>query len=452
MSRKTLSLAVTSLSFIALLSQSGCNQQCAQVKQDYTQALAQEATLLQDLEFQQGMPTHIGVGLRYKVLSDVAKKLLGKSLDQGLKIKTAVAIGGGKEIKVDLDGDALNLGFEPDPSCEACFRVVGDLGGKASVDIPLLGKRTVPLDGSLNLIAPVLLEALEDGKVKVKLDLNKIADHAGTFLQLQLEDLPEATSRLLKQPLTKEVFKRLTANLEPVELFTFSPPELGVPNLRVFPSEIKLIPASKAIFVGFTTNLPGVQPGQGLTAAQALQFPENENVAVSVQPSILMPAVTALMQDGKIPRRYTLQGQADPEGPTHITLQNLAIGEKAEAVAGGEPLALAFRAWNMMGGPCFWFDGVIKGLLALENGKLKIDLQAVELTNASTAPELVKALSNWKTSEFADSTKTMIERSLTSPSIEIPGGKLILSPNSIAKDARTLTLRSKVQISLGATK
>ena len=79
MSKKTLSLAVTSLACIALLSQSGCNQQCAQVKQDYSQALAQESTLLQDLEFQQGMPTHIGVGLRYKVLSDVAKKLLGRS-------------------------------------------------------------------------------------------------------------------------------------------------------------------------------------------------------------------------------------------------------------------------------------------------------------------------------------------------------------------------------------
>ena len=451
MSKKML-LAITSLSMIALLAQSGCNQPCAQVKQDYTQALAREATLLQDLELQQGMPTHIGVGLRYKVLSDVAKKLLGRSLDKGLKINTAVAIGGGKEIKVALDGDALNMGFEPDPSCETCFRMVGDLGGKATVDIPLLGKRTVPLDGSLNLIAPVLLETLENNQVKVKLDLNKVAEHAGTFLQLQLKDLPEATSRLLKQPLTQEVFKRLTANLEPVELFTFSPPELGVPNLRVFPSEFKLIPAQKAIFVGFTTNLPGVAKGQGLTAAQALAFTGDENVAVSVQPAILMPAVTALMQDGKIPRRYTLQGQADPEGPTHITLQNLSIGDKVAEVASGEALALGFRAWNMMGGPCFWFDGVIKGLLSLENGKLKVDLQDVAVTNASAAPELVKTLSNWKSSEFAKSTKTLIERSLTSPSIAIPGGQLILSPNSIAQDTQTLTLRSKVQIALGATK
>lgn len=441
-------LALTGALLLALLFQYGCAQQCAQVKSDYGSAISAEATLLKDLKLQQGLPTHIGVGLRYQVLSQVAARFLGTALDKNLDLTTAIPLGGGKNINVQLAGDALNLKFEPDKSCATCFRVVGDLGGDASVTIPLLGTRKIPLNGSLNLIAPLIMEALDDGSVKVKLDLTKLADYADSFLQMDLDGLPEATARLIKQPLTREVLARLSANLKPIDLFSFKAPDLGIASLRIFPSEFKLVPESKALFVGFTTNLPGVAPGQGVSSAQAVQFADNENMAVSLQPAILLPAVSALIQQGTIPRRYTLQGQADPNGNTHLTMKNVSVGESSTK-QGAEPLSLGFRAWNMAGGPCFWFDALLTGLIDLQDGKLRVDIQDIQLTDASAAPELVRALASWKKAEFVDRTRTLIERALTAPRIEIPGGALVLAPNSLAKDARTLTLRSLVKVELG---
>ena len=445
----------------ALLWQTGCSQQCAQVRQDYQQALAQEAQLGQAEQLSAGAPTHMGVALRYDLLAEVAQRVLGRALDESLRLDLSIPIGGGKSVKVNLRGEALDLRFEPDPACEECFRLMGDLGGDATVNLPVLGERKVPLDGSMGLVMPVLMKAQEDGSVTVKLDLSKLADYTATFLTMEAEQLPEAIGRALKQPMSQRVLQKLSASLEPVDVFTFRPPTLGLEGLRVLPSQIKLVPKQRAIFVGFTTNLPGVDPGQGLDPNQAMRFGEQENVAVAVQPGVLVHVVSLLMQSEAIPRRYTMQGQASGQGPAHVTMREVAVGELGEAVAAQEqvtpkrePLNVAFRVWNLLGqggqadptsqGPCFWFDALVTGDVTLEQQKLVVDLEQIELQDASVAPGLVQALAQWKSAQFLDETKRLIERTLTEPRIELPVGQLILAPSSLARDPNTLALRSRV--------
>ncbi len=431
--------------------QAGCSGQCAQIKQDYDRALTNEVTLSEEMPVV-GRPSHIGVGMRYDVVSRTAQRLLGRSLDNSLNLQTKIPIGGGKTIPIALRGDAIDLSFEADKACEECFRLVGSLGGDASVTLPLLGERKVPVNGDINLVAPLVFARQGDGRVQVDLDMSKIAEYSSTFIQMEIEQLPEAIRRALKQPLTDRVFKRLAAELKPVKLFSFKPPTFGVEGLQLFPSQIKLLPEKRTIFVGFASNLSNAAALQGLNPDNALAFDGEENFAVALKPSFIVHVVSVLLQRDVVPRRYTFQGQANPEGSTFVTMRNVAVGDVPAEAQSGEPVAIGFRGWQMGDGPCFWFDALVTGLVSLQQGKLKVALEQVELENASVAPNLIKALVDWKKAEFLDSTKTLLEKTLTEPAVEVPGGTLVLAPKTLTTAPDTLTLRSKVDLSFGGAK
>ena len=451
-------LKIGALLALLATTQWSCAQQCAQIKRGYESALESEARVIEDQPLGAGMPTHLGVALRYELVGEVARALLVRSLGEQLDLSQDISIGSGKNIPVKLDSDAINLGFEADASCATCFRITGDLGGVATLTIPVLGVKTIPLNGAFNLIAPIQFDAQPDGEVKVRLDMAQIAEQSGSFLSLDLNGLPEAIGRALKQPLTEELFKRFVGRLKPVELFSFRAPQFGIKGVKVFPSELKLIPAQRALFLGFTTNLPGVAAGAGLSADKAIAFGQGENIAVALQPSILSGVVSALMQQDVIPRRYTMQGQSSVQGPAHVTLNRVALGQSGGGGGGGaaaerEPIDVGFRAWNLFGGeqggPCFWFDALVKGVVSLEDKRLKVDLSQIELVDASVAPGLIQALASWKKAEFLQKTRTLIETTLSEPNLTLPGGAtLTLAPSSLARDQNTLALRSLVTISM----
>jgi len=440
------SLIVLFLLGIAL-TQYGCAQQCAVIQTDYKAALAAEQSLVDTTELATGMPTHIGVALRTDVVGDVARQLIQKALQDKLGMTTNLPVGAGKNIKVKLDGDALNLKFEPTDACDTCFKLAGDLGGNANITAGLLGNFTVPLNGTLNLVAPINFATQDNGEVKVLLDLQKAGDYANSFVTMDLKGLPEAVKRLIKQPLTQEFMKQLTGKLEPLNLLTFKLPELGIKGLKLFPSEIGYRPEQRALFVGFTSNLPGIASGQGLDATKALAFGADENLAVAIQPGIIANAVSVLIQNGTIPRRYSLQGAAQSDGPAHVTMQSVQFGQAAEAT--NDPVDIGFRSWVMNNGLCFWFDALVTGAFSLEEKRLKVDLQQIKLVNASIAPELMQGIEQWKSAEFLGQTKNLIETSLNEPSIELPNGtSFTLAPSSFASDDRTITLRSIIKVKL----
>ncbi len=443
---KTPIYLITIVSLIALI-HTGCAQQCAQIKQDYTQVLGQEAQLSEGQTLGPGMPTHLGVALRYDLVRDVARTLLVKTLSDKLDLNSNINIGSGKNIPVELSGDALNIGFEQDDACETCFRITGDLGGDAAVKIPLIGTKKIPLKGAFNMIAPVQFESSADNTVKVRLDPSKVTEYSQSFLSLELNGLPEAIGRALKQPLTNAVFTQLTSKLKPLDLFSFKAPEFGIKGLKLFPSQLTMMPEQKAIFIGFTSNIPGIAAGQGLDATKAIAFGEQENMAVAIQPGIIRGLVTTLMQQEVIPRRYTMQGNSSPDGPAHVTLNAIDFAQ-ANAEAQRDPLNIGFRAWNLFGesgGPCFWFDALVKGAISLQDRKLTVDLEQVELVNASVAPGLIQSLAGWKSAEFLKKTKNLVETTLSEPQISVPGGgTLTLAPSSLDRDSNTIALRSLV--------
>lgn len=439
--------------------QTGCAQQCRKVSSDYEQALTQEAALAQEPP-KPDMATHIGMGIRFDLVSQIAQHLLGEQLDGALALATKLPLGGGKVVDIDLKGAPINLSFARDNSCAQCFHLAGDLSGSVTVTIPIIGKQTIPLGGNLKLIAPIVFEQLANNKIMLKLDTKKFVDYAQNAINLELKQLPESWATAIKQPLTNKLIAMLSERLKPIDLISFKSPDFGIKGILITPSSLAFEPTKKAIFLGFTTNIPGITTDRGLDINKAISFGDNENISIAFQPELIPSIVTILMKDGVIPRRYTTDGKADEAGPAHVTLNSFAItasgstgasttspdaptsGAKASTTSG--PLAINFRSWNLLGAACFWFDAAVSGDISLVNKKLKIDLQKIELTDASIAPSLIKRLVNWKTAQFLEESKNLIEKTLSEPQIDIPGGTLQLAASSLVKEPQTLVLKSNV--------
>lgn len=441
--------------------QTGCAQQCKKVSSDYEQALTQEAALAQEAP-KPDMATHIGMGIRFDLVSQIAQRLLGDQLDGVLALATKLPLGGGKVVDIDLKGKPINLSFARDSSCAQCFHLTGDLSGSLTVTIPILGKQTIPLGGNLKLIAPIVFEQLANNKIMVKLDTKKFVDYAQNAINLELKQLPESWATAIKQPLTSKLIAALSERLKPIDLIAFKSPDFGIKGILITPSALAFEPSKNAIFLGFTTNIPGITQDRGLDINKAVSFGDNENLSIAFQPELIPSIITILMKDGVIPRRYTTDGKADEAGPAHVTLNSFAItasasegatttpqapsqGAKASSQSG--PLSINFRSWNLLGAACFWFDAAVSGDISLVDKKLKIDLQKIELTDASIAPSLIKRLVNWKTAQFLEESKNLIEKTLGEPQIEIPGGTLQLAASSLVKDPQTLVLKSNVLFS-----
>lgn len=440
--------------------QTGCAQQCKKVTTDYEQVLSQEATLTEQAP-QPDMATHVGLGIRFDIINQIAQRLLGQQLDGVLDLATKLPLGGGKVVDIDLKGKPLNLSFARDASCERCFHLTGDLGGSLSVTIPILGKQTIPLGGSLKLIAPIVFEQLANNKIIIKLDTKKFVDYAQNAINLELKQLPETWAQAIKQPLTNKLIAKLTEQLKPIELLSFQSPDFGIKGVQFTPSALAFEPTKKAIFLGFTTNIPGIATDRGIDLNKAITFSDNENLAVALQPELIPTIVTLLMKEGAIPRRYTTDGKADEAGPAHVTLNAFHIGaaqanvgatttpttpqDGAQASSSTNPLEINFRAWNLLGAACFWFDALVAGDITIENKVLKVSLQSIKLTDASIAPSFIKNVVNWKTAQFLEETKNLITKTLGEPKIELPGNTTMqLALSSLVKDPQTLVLKSNV--------
>jgi hypothetical protein len=307
-----------------------------------------------------------------------------------------------------------------------------------------------------------------DGSAMVQLDLKGLADSADSFLNVELKQLPSTWSNALRQPLAKRLKEHLIGRLKPIELLSFKPPELGIAGLRILPTQLRMVPEKNALFIGFTSNLPGIPASASISSTEAVNLQAGENLAIVIQPALMIHLASLLMQDGKIPRQYTSQGKADPQGSSYVTLKALEFGGKADRLTeqaaqaaqkkgfsvtqsaqtastdGRQGLALAFRGWNLNGGPCFWFDALLSGAVKLQNNTLEVFLDDIQLTNSSIAPQLVQAVSAWKSAEFAQESKRLIKTSLMQPTLKIPGTNAAFTASSLALDTNSLVLRVKL--------
>lgn len=456
----------------SLLMGAGCMQPCSQVKRDYDQTLTEEQALLQS-DLNPNLATHFGMALSLDVISTLANKLLSVVLKDALAMTGALEIGKGKSLNFSVSGAPLDLRLEHDAkACAACFRLQGDLGGSFTVELPILGKQTVPLNGSFKFGAPILMVSQPDGAALVQLDLRGLAESADSFLNVELKQLPATWSNALRQPLANKLKAHLIGRLKPIDLLSFRPPELGVAGLRILPTQLRMMPDKNALFIGFTSNLPGVPAEAGASSDEAVNLQPGENLAILVQPALMIHLASLLMQDGKIPRQYTSAGKADPQGSSFVTLRALELGAQADQLNaqaalsaqqkgfstttapkdaqasgdGRQGVALAFRGWNLSGGPCFWFDALLSGAIRLQDNSLEVFLDDIQLTDASVAPQLVQAISAWKSAEFVQESRRLIKTSLTQPSLEVPGTKISFTASSIALGTNALVMRAKLKL------
>ncbi|MCA9643464.1 MAG: hypothetical protein KC492_22350, partial [Myxococcales bacterium] len=262
---------------------SACSGPCREVKREYNAALEAEPALVKGaLTAEQ--PAHFGLAVRYKAVLGVATKLLDRSIDDALRFEYVMPLGQGKSLKVSMKGQAKDLRLEPDEACAQCFRLMGDLGGDVVLDNALFQNQKTPMSGSFSFIVPMELAQTGEGKAALRLDLNQLEKYPGTFVSLEFDELPSTWVDALRQPLSKALKAHLTRALKPITVLTFDAPDLRVKGLKVRTTKAAFSPKQDAVFVGFTSNLPGIK--QGVTMDEVIRFEAGEDVRVALRPEV----------------------------------------------------------------------------------------------------------------------------------------------------------------------
>lgn len=438
----------------------GCsNQACVKVKQGYEQALQQEGQAqLQQVEADAAAvapapaaaagqavagakaPVHVGVAIRYELLNEIIGRTTQALLTTGLQVAKSQLKLDAMKIDFSVTGKPLDLEVTAADACDHCFRITGKLGGGLKINSPIL-QNSIPLRGEFSFVAPVQLQPDPEGGARLMLDLAEVARYTkGAIIEPELKQLPPAITRVVELPLTRALTEQLMASLEPVELFDYRGPDLGVEGLEIVPATLRSDAASKTLFVGFATNLPGMDDAMEPVAA----LEQGESLALSVHPQMVLHALRILMNKGKVPRSYTLQGEASPQGTANVVLTSLRTG----AVGGGqaEGLALGFKGFNVAdGGPCFWFDAVARMRAAIRDGKVVVEVQEVNFTNSSL-PGVVQQFGNWASAAFIEEGVRLVDQSLRVPRLEVPGVEAALDLGALEVTPERLVVRGGMTI------
>lgn len=419
---------------LALLALSwGCSNQCPQIRADYDQRVEAEKPFVTRTEAK--TPTHFGVTLRSTVLNRIVQLALQDGLAHALDLADTIELSSGQALSIKTDGAGADLAVYADKACDHCLRVAGKLDGTLSVKVPVLPIQRVPLNGTFSLVAPVEFARNDKGNSEVRLNLEKMAEIGKSSLDAQVAQLPPTWANVLKGPLSEKLMKAVAAKLGAVTLLEFNGPGLGVEGLEIFPTDLKTDAAKGLVYLGFGSNLAAedsVPPILDLTA--------NQNAAISISPSILVPALQAALKASKIARRYTDNGKDNPTGPLHVTLQSFTLGETANDTS------LKFRLSNMPeDGSCYWVDAEAVASMGLANNKFSMDVKSVELTDSSL-PGLVLAMANWSAASFVGEGRRVLAKSLSENIIEIPGSKTTLKGSALTADSHAIVLRGNLNV------
>lgn len=396
----------------------GCGAQCEQLRGDYQQALGQETDTFDIDPAGADHPIHFGVAFKTDLLNRVANAALDGALDRGLDVATTALQVGGQSIDVATRGDIVDLRVEASDACARCFRVSGELGGEVLVDLPVVGQKSASLGGSFSLVAPIIVTPTRTGGGQIQLDTDQLADIGQSSLTARLGDLPQTWAAALQNELSKLLLVGLKDRLEPVTLLTFDAPDFGIPGLTVVPVELVGDAKAGTIFAGFSTNISALrgQPTSGV--APITELGADEDIALAFKPDLVLHALSLMMQADVVPRAYTTEGRPLRAGPAKVTLSQFGFEEGPVGIL---PMQLGFRVWNVGGdGPCFWFDGLARGRVAIRANTLEVSMTEVDITEASL-PGLVTA-TDWMQAEFIKGSKQIVKTSLSEDNLSVPGG------------------------------
>ena len=431
-SYRTVALIAVALGLSWLVA--GCNGQCRQVRSNYQQAVQQETELSQELPSGEEA-AQFGLALKTDLLNDIANKALQSTLKTGLQSLSKVDIGEGQKIDVRTSGDVVNLKIEASDACEHCFRLGGDLDGAVSLDVPLVGRQRANLEGTLSIVAPLIVARSKSGGGVLELDLSEAARIGKSSLNTRLSNIRSSWARVLQSKLSDILLEKLMEDLDDVELLSFDSPDFGIPGLEIFPVELVSDADSGTIFAGFATNITGLQSDIGIEPVTELE--DDQNLALAFNPNLVAHGVSLMMQKDVVPRTYTTDGEPLRGGPAHASINAVRF---TKGRVGELPMLVDFQVFNMPdSGMCFSFDAQAEGRIALRGENLEVSLTELDITDASV-PGLATA-TDWMQADFLQGGKRIVKESLDEQNLEVPGGKLAFKGVELELKKGTVVLK-----------
>jgi hypothetical protein len=374
--------------------------------------------------------------MRSSVLNRMVELALHDGLATALDLTDTVALASGQTISVKTDGTAADLAIYADKSCDHCLRVAGKLDGTIAVKVPVLPIQRVPLTGSFSLVAPIEFARNQAGKSEVRLNLQKMAEIGKSTINAEIAQLAPTWANVLKAPVSQKLMAAVVGKLGAVTLLEFNGPNLGIDGFEMYPTSLKTHADKGLIYLGFGSNLAGAG---GLEPFMDLGT--NENTALSMSPTIMIPALQAGLKASKIARRYTDDGKDAPTGPLHLTVQSFTPGADANALS-----SLSFRLSNLPNdGQCYWVDAQAQASMAVKDDKLVMTVKSVDLKDSSL-PGIALTLANWASASFLGQGREVMERSLSDDVFTVPGSTSILRGVTLRPSANAFVLSGKLAV------
>lgn len=436
------------LAGLLLLSASACQNPCGGLDAEYEKALAQEKELSGPSLLSREKPTHFGLAMKLSLLNAVLERTLTTDAGELFNTKDSFNVLG-QTIGYETRGNLKEARLSADPGCPSCVKVDGTLSGTLTLTLPLLGTSKMPLEAPLKLVAPLTFEATDKGGV-IQLNLKQLSKVGKSEVKVPTATLPSPWNEALGSPLGQALLKQVGGSAGVVDLYSFDAPDLGLDGLKVSPSLLELTAKENLIFVGLTSNLPGLEKGDtGIPPIKVLGG--SYNMAVAVHQRVLLPALQASLRSGEVPRGYNSKGEASPDGPYFLTLDALEL-QKGEKARGGHPFTLGFRLWHLPkdSPTCFWMKAEATGKLKVTGGKLKTAIEGAKVTRSSL-PESVLSLTNWAGAKFLERSAQVIQTSFDPERIGMPGGELEVRELLMTVREKSLNMAVKAEVRVASS-
>lgn len=454
----------------------GCEEYCEDLQTSYRQSLSEERTELEEPEGLSGdSPAQFGLSLKTGLIGDILNIVLQPALQTAMNAAPGVDIPGLGRASITSRGELLKLDVDSDSACDNCFSVGGNLGGSIIAEIPGFGQKTANLGGSLNLVAPLLLNRGDDADAALRLDLPQFVNIGRSSISTRLSGVSQEIAGFLEGPLSDIFFEAIADRVDPVTIVEFDAPSFGIPGFKILPTELVTKGESGTVFAGFATNIKAMNAPGMASVSPIVDLGEEENFAFAFQPAIIQHSLSLLLDGGQVSRTYDLNGRAEPNGNSHVTLDRFRVGPEAlqpRSPAGAEPdaysedtlseehalssrdfpldesdadvpFALGFDVFNFSNNSamCLGFGAEAVGGVSVRQDALKVDLLDVRFTDDRLQENLV-SLSTWAGADFIQESHNLVNKSLSSSTISVPGTSLKLDNLGLGLRENAVVLRA----------
>jgi len=448
-------------------------QQCSSVENSFRSALEEETTRLEspdELGSPERRPAHLGLTLSDDLISRLANVAVRPALEAALEIASTIRIQG-QSVELETEGDVVDLQVAADESCDHCFELTASLGGVISARNPTFGARRANLDGSIRLVAPLLLEEGDEKSAAVKFDLGAALENGLESVGAGISDpdgnVPETLRSEIRGVLSRIVERTLGEQLrEEVTLVEFDGPSFGLEGFELTPVALRSDGGRGAVFAGFSANIAALN-GESVEGIESVtDLGDRGDVALSVQPDLIVRTLSLLMGEGsgsgRISRAYDRAGRAVEGGSYRVVLEDFRAGSSGDVsrvggadaadVSGGDspgsssestPFGLGFSVHRFgAGGVCFSAGARARGEASVRDGAIGVGIREVEFTGEGV-PEEVLDLANWSSAQFVEETTSLFEASVDGENLEVPGTGLDIGPIEIGLRPNTVVLRGR---------